>query len=1539
MSRSDWRARKVNVGSQHPAHTLRDDHDCGDVPPSPLLCDDVSPVDSMVVPVLQGHCNSNADSAFKPALDSKVALHSHPVAPRVTACAPPMCTASPCSADQRGRTSGDSGVTPPPGAQPTTAAAQGGSPLQQLVRLAGTRHFMAAAGMQSCEKFGLGAPQQVGPPPVALRSARASCAEPVPMEVKAAGTGLWDGLSDDAPSPLLFPSHEASPHASAPRASKPALDSKVALHSHPVAPRVTACASPMCTASPLLSDDAPSPLLFPSHEASPHALTPHEQRMISHLYEGAPFPLLAFHSDLESVRLGRTEDSLDAGQVFAESMIVSNIISALDQNQDPALSGGGGGGGGGGDDDDDDDDDEELSPLSQPAVSTPGTHICVPCVVQSGSSTDSKPSVKVSEQVRAAKHLERVESSFSGFKCGCASARSKGHDSCLESFTKGQLRTIHRETYGNSTNAIGGDGCPTSSVRVGGVLQHIHTLYFTQAVLLETGPDAVGRRYKMPALKLLGLPVCAVAFREAVGGSRAGHKDMLAYALRGISPAAVANGKTAKLQLALNDVNDGRRRARTAFARCWWTDELILHDWLPNENAIQFKGPPWEVVHEKCYEPIASAQSGHAPLKYKAWKGQMLPGARDLAVRLGSVSADGIRVRRSARHSNFPECTDCQRRRARWIKLMSTPGASQEQRDAAYADVKEHLDEWQQDRKVALSLKDHSSGLHREDIYECDDKCGSQWCELPVHDGGRDNKQTGKNKFRFGIQCNVVAGGRGVNRFMVVPKHIRTGSNFGLTCLLKALGRAFDLGRMNGRAGSRLLRHTDGGPDNLSEATHLFHWLLVWLGLFDEVVWFRFDAGHSHTELADRFFSMLKRLFTSVGSERAARLDGFPDLLKEVQATFAKSAETVEFDYVFANFDFGAWFAAGGLDAVRDFAGISFDNVFRYTYDESRWDHGCVKVTYKPRLSWLGGDGECEWSPFRRIQTPKGPCNVTTDEGVMFVARPPDVLRREPQREDFQVAKEGKPLPHQVVQRLVSRRDNTPEELSSTAKAHWAALQAVLEQGARAGQVADVPFSEGGFIFHGVPFDILPLLRRMRRFPRPFLHWDPFSEAPPPTWPDPAAVAAARGDGSTSHARTAQLGAVTGNATLRDPRREKVSGIHRTAAQATRDGKEMSNEEWVRNFPSDVPVETVVSGKLYLVRLADAEGGLKLGFAEAGDALPGGEQHMALWFVKRVAGPWNDTPSFDPYMRGAVRITDPIEDASFLLEVADSWLTEGSLAVKHTHLRLTSEFTKRLKLLATEYPQQYGDDASRGFAPPDIPAETITPTSPPRRPVVGQTRNKPSPPSAAVMGQPPRAKRAAVGSPSGTRPGGQLEVQAGGQDEDAGLRALADRLKPLPALVDLDVQVGLFKGRELDRWMAKVDRLINDGLYLYVDRGTLRAKRAVLMQDRVQNLIIYNKDDVILAFAAFELQRTHTYLLELHIEVEMQRKGLGTLLLDHIRATHVQPTVLTVHNRNLYAQKFYTNRGFGLCHHATKSEEQVLSNADCEECGRCCAGD
>ena len=55
------------------------------------------------------------------------------------------------------------------------------------------------------------------------------------------------------------------------------------------------------------------------------------------------------------------------------------------------------------------------------------------------------------------------------------------------------------------------------------------------------------------------------------------------------------------------------------------------------------------------------------------------------------------------------------------------------------------------------------------------------------------------------------------------------------------------------------------GADNASYVTHVVHWLLVYLGVFNEIVWFRFKAGHSHTEVADRLFSVIKRLFESDG--------------------------------------------------------------------------------------------------------------------------------------------------------------------------------------------------------------------------------------------------------------------------------------------------------------------------------------------------------------------------------------------------------------------------------------------------------------------------------------------------------------------------------------------------------------------------------------------------------------------------------------------------------------------------------------------------
>jgi len=94
----------------------------------------------------------------------------------------------------------------------------------------------------------------------------------------------------------------------------------------------------------------------------------------------------------------------------------------------------------------------------------------------------------------------------------------------------------------------------------------------------------------------------------------------------------------------------------------------------------------------------------------------------------------------------------------------------------------------------------------------------------------------------FSVQANVVAGLNGIMRLAVVPKYVTTGGNFGLTNLIMVLYRAKLAGRLP-KSCKKLFRHTDGGPDNTCHSTHILHWLLVYLGIFDEVEWFRFEAG------------------------------------------------------------------------------------------------------------------------------------------------------------------------------------------------------------------------------------------------------------------------------------------------------------------------------------------------------------------------------------------------------------------------------------------------------------------------------------------------------------------------------------------------------------------------------------------------------------------------------------------------------------------------------------------------------------------------
>ena len=125
--------------------------------------------------------------------------------------------------------------------------------------------------------------------------------------------------------------------------------------------------------------------------------------------------------------------------------------------------------------------------------------------------------------------------------------------------------------------------------------------------------------------------------------------------------------------------------------------------------------------------------------------------------------------------------------------------------------------------------------------------------------------------------------------------------------------------------------------------------------------------------------------------------------------------------------------------------------------------HGCVKVTYKDRLSrQRSKDGlDCEWGPMCQVKGSDGVTrNVRDDVGVTFIECPPRIMRREPQRENFRDVDKSADddvdkHEHQKSERgtksasstsnsirdLISKRAGKQEKLSEKAVAHWNALE------------------------------------------------------------------------------------------------------------------------------------------------------------------------------------------------------------------------------------------------------------------------------------------------------------------------------------------------------------------------------------------------------------------------------------------------------------------------------------------------------------------
>ena len=113
---------------------------------------------------------------------------------------------------------------------------------------------------------------------------------------------------------------------------------------------------------------------------------------------------------------------------------------------------------------------------------------------------------------------------------------------------------------------------------------------------------------------------------------------------------------------------------RKLWAVGWWRRHLLWQDWLPNEMKIQYRGPFWKVVYEDFYLP--EAQKVKLALKSKQWMAHQKPALAQLQAQFYPGATRNLVCTRSARHSKFPECNDCQDKRRAYRIVASNPAST-----------------------------------------------------------------------------------------------------------------------------------------------------------------------------------------------------------------------------------------------------------------------------------------------------------------------------------------------------------------------------------------------------------------------------------------------------------------------------------------------------------------------------------------------------------------------------------------------------------------------------------------------------------------------------------------------------------------------------------------------------------------------------------------------------------------------------------------------------------------------------------------------
>jgi len=118
---------------------------------------------------------------------------------------------------------------------------------------------------------------------------------------------------------------------------------------------------------------------------------------------------------------------------------------------------------------------------------------------------------------------------MNAFHCNCKLAISKGSTSCLDAFTKAELRGIYAETYGTEDEAAADkEEALSDGVHLGKVTQQLLIAYCSMKVPAKKrrSDHQLGNLWEFNKWKLLEKQVCYSAWKKARGGADRRHRTL-----------------------------------------------------------------------------------------------------------------------------------------------------------------------------------------------------------------------------------------------------------------------------------------------------------------------------------------------------------------------------------------------------------------------------------------------------------------------------------------------------------------------------------------------------------------------------------------------------------------------------------------------------------------------------------------------------------------------------------------------------------------------------------------------------------------------------------------------------------------------------------------------------------------------------------------------------------------------------------------------------------------------------------------------------